>query len=275
MVADPRWILANWALVLALTTMLVVGKSVIVWLILRAVGQPNGVALATGLCLAQTGEFAFLLGRMGRGTGVVGETTYAAIVSSAIITLLLTPYLISVAPRIGRWIEVLGRYPQLAGLSKGEIDGPDVIIIGFGPAGRSVARALVGTGESVLVLDLNRHAVRAAESLGFSCHIGDAQRTEVLEHAHVSSARLVVITLPARSEAVTVLYQVRRLAPHAHIVARTRYQLHRADFELAGSHAIIGDEEEVGRALAEHVVAQLGDQQTESTPMPSQEPRDG
>lgn len=275
MVADPRWILANWGLVLAVTAMLVVGKTLIVWLILRVVGQPNGVAVATGLSLAQTGEFAFLLGRMGREAGVVGETVYAAIVSSAIVTLLLTPYLISVAPRFGRWIEVVGRRPRPAGLGHGDIEGPDVVIVGFGPAGRAVASALVGTGKSLLVIDLNRHSVSAAEAMGYSGHIGDAQRAEVLEHARVSSARLVVITLPARSAAITVMHEVRRLAPHAHIVARSRYQLHRSDFELAGAHAIFGDEEEVGRALAEHVLAQFDTESAQGASTPLQEPRDG
>ncbi len=268
MVADPRWILSNWALVLGLTAMLVAGKALIVWLVLRFVGQPNGVAAATGVALGQTGEFSFLLGRMGRETGVVGETTYAAVVSSAIITLLLTPYLISAAPRLGRRIELLGRRSGLAGLDTAKVEGPEVVIVGFGPAGRAVAEALVGTGTRVLVLDLNSRSARAAEALGFVGHVGDAQRAEVLEHAGVSSARVVVITLPARSAAVEVLREVRRLAPEAHVVSRSRYQLHRPDFESAGSHAVVGDEEEVGRALAEHVLLQLGGDAQPSAPPP-------
>jgi CPA2 family monovalent cation:H+ antiporter-2 len=266
MVADPRWIVSHWALVLALTAMLVGGKALIVWLILRVAGQPNGVAVAAGLVLGQTGEFAFLLGRMGREVGVVGETAYAAIVSSAIVTLLLTPYLIAAAPRLGRLVELLGRRPRFAGIDKGGVEGPDVVIVGFGPAGRAVAGALAGTGVKALVLDLNRRAALDAESLGFSGHVGDAQRTEVLEHAGVSSARVVVITLPARSAAIAVLNEVRRLAPEAHIISRSRYQLHRAEFESAGSHTVVGDEEEVGRALAERLLPQLGIEALPSAP---------
>jgi hypothetical protein len=71
------------------------------------------------------------------------------------------------------------------------------------------------------------------------------------------------------------MHEVRRLAPHAHIVARSRYQLHRSDFELAGAHAIFGDEEEVGRALAEHVLAQIDAESAEGASTSLQEPHDG
>jgi CPA2 family monovalent cation:H+ antiporter-2 len=268
MVADPRWIAANWALVLGLTAALIAGKALIVWLVLRVAGRPSGVAVAAGVSLAQTGEFSFLLGRVGREAGVVGESTYAAIVSSAIVTLLLTPYLIAAAPRLGRRVELLGRRPRFSGLGgRGDV-GPEVVIIGFGPAGRAVAAALAGKEQRVLVLDLNRQAALDAESLGFAGHVGDAQRAEVLEHAGVSTARVVVITLPARSAAIAALGEVRRLAPEAHVIARSRYRLHRAEFESAGSHTVVGDEEEVGRALAGHALAQLGIETPQPAPLP-------
>ena len=79
----------------------------------------------------------------------------------------------------------------------------------------------------------------------------------MLEHAGVRSAKLVVITLPGRSGALTILEHVRQLAPTAHIVVRSRYQLHKGDFETAGAHAVIGDEEEVGTRLSEHVLTHL------------------
>jgi len=256
MVADPRWIGSNPALVLGLTAALIAGKVVIVSIVVRAVGQPGGVAIATGLVLAQTGEFAFLLGRIGAEAGVVGETAYAAIVSSAILTLFLTPYFVSAAPAFGRWVDK-GFLPRV-GLARGdEEQAPDVVIIGFGPAGMAVAGALAETDLSVAVIDLNRRSIRTAESMGFSGHLGDAQRPEVLEHARVDRARIVVVTLPARSAAITVAHEVRRLAPCAHVVARSRHKLHVGEFESAGAHAVYDDEEAVGAALAEHVLASL------------------
>ena len=258
MSADLMWILSNWQFVLGVAAAIVVGKSLVVWLVLRMVGRPDAIAVPTALCLAQVGEFAFVLGSIAEKGGVVGERVHMLIISSAIVTLFLTPYLVSGAPRVAIWIDTFRRQtPQDRGTGDvvSEESAPEVIIIGFGPAGQLVGRSLMESGTRVLVLDLNADAKQLAETMGFVGHIGDAQQIDILEHADVRRAEVVVITVPARSAALTVLRQVRTLAPNAHIIVRSRYQLHRHEFELAGAHAVKGDEEEVGRRLSEYVAA--------------------
>jgi len=260
MVADPIWIVERWWLVLAVAFAVIAGKAVIVWGILRVWGIPHGIAIATGLCLAQIGEFAFVLGSSARESSVVGEPTYLLVVSSAILTLFVTPYLVGSAPRLGyrlerffrRSLETLG-----ASAEPGEAAPPDILIIGFGPAGKAVGAALVEHGQTATVLDLNALAKSAAESMGLSGQIGDARFVDVLEHARVRSARMVVVTLPVHEAAIAVLQHVRRLAPAATVIVRSRHQIHHGDFERAGAHAIVGDEIEVGRALSERVLAEL------------------
>jgi len=257
MVADPVWIAHHAGLVILVAALILVGKTLIAWVILRLVGQPSGVALATGLCVAQVGEFAFVLGNAGRGT-VIGEDLYRAVVSSAILTLLLTPYLVLLAPRAASRLERALRRRESGRGTRPPAGGapplrPDVIIVGFGPAGQAVGRALANAPWSVLVLDINPAGVRAAEGMGLAGHTGDAAQLEVLEHAGVAGARVVVITLPARSAAMTVLEHVRRLAPGARVAVRSRYQIHKVEFETAGAHAVIGEEEVVGTRLSEQI----------------------
>ncbi len=130
---------------------------------------------------------------------------------------------------------------------------PEVVIIGFGPAGQIAAQAFGGRPERVLVIDLNLEGVRKAREFGLDAHIGDATQTEVLEHARLRSARAVVITIPHHRAAISILEQVRRLAPDAHIVARSRYQRHSDDLTMAGAHVVIGDEEQIGDRLGRHL----------------------
>jgi CPA2 family monovalent cation:H+ antiporter-2 len=267
MVADPIWIAQNLAMVLAIAALIMSAKAVIVGIILRGIGQPLGASLATGLCLGQVGEFAFVLGSAGKAGGIVTDETYMVIVSSAIVSLLLTPYLVGLAPPMAlameRLRQRLGRPPTLQSQEPDDHGiRPDVIIVGFGPAGQAVGHALVKSPWSVLVLDLNPTAEKAAEAIGLNGHIGDATQIEVLEHVGARFAKLVVITLPARLGALTILEHVRQLAPAAHVVVRSRYQLHTSDFETAGAHAVIGDEEQVGARLSEHVLTQLTELQT-------------
>ncbi len=258
MVADPLWILRNFWFVFFVASLLVVGKTLLVWMILRAMGKTNRTAFATGLCLAQVGEFAFVLAKTGKESGIVSETTEMVVVSSAILTLLFTPFLIQFAPRLATWVERRRRQALRDEEAAGSVERmPHVVIVGFGPSGQAVGRALSGTGTPVLVLDLNSAAGKQANLMGFMSQVGDAMQLDVLEHAHLRAAKMVVITLPAHRAALAVLEHVRALAPHAPVIVRTRHQVHWSEFEAAGADVVVGDEEEVGRSLAAKAIVQM------------------
>lgn len=254
MVADPIWILQNWHVVAAVTLLLTIGKLAVIWAIFQALGHSARVASATGLCLAQIGEFAFVLGSIGVVSGVVTSGTYALIVSVTIVSFFLSAALVPAAPRFGnRVASLLGAKSELAEDKATKDGGPDVVIIGFGPAGQIAAQSFVDRDCQVTVIDLNRNGVRRAELLGFRGAVGDATQNDVLEHAHVAQAKVVVITVPHHHSAMMILEQVRQLAPHAHLVVRSRYQMHTHDYASAGAHAVVGDEEQVGESLADHL----------------------
>ncbi|MFG0261727.1 MAG: cation:proton antiporter [Novipirellula sp. JB048] len=73
MVADPIWIVKNAHVVGALVVALTIGKLLVTWAIFAVLDQTSRVAAATGLCLAQIGEFAFVLGSIARTSEVVSD----------------------------------------------------------------------------------------------------------------------------------------------------------------------------------------------------------
>ncbi|RJP31113.1 MAG: sodium:proton exchanger [Phycisphaerales bacterium] len=255
MVADPTWIIRHWSLVLGATTVLLAVKSGIIFLLLRAFGQPAATAAATGVCLAQIGEFAFVLGGIGRQSGVIGPQTYLLIVSATIASLFVSPYLVAAAPSIGgalarRWPSATGRDSPTSEPARPR---PRVVFVGFGPTAQLASAALVDFYDALLVLDLNPAGKRAAEERGHRGVIGDATQLDVLEHCGLDAAELVAITIPDTATATTILRHVRRLAPEAHVVVRARHHRHAAGLQSAGAHAVIGDEEAIGLALREHL----------------------
>ncbi|MCA9084695.1 MAG: cation:proton antiporter [Planctomycetaceae bacterium] len=258
MVADPIWIITNLHLVAAVVAMILLGKLVIIWGIFVALGQSVRIAVATGVCLAQIGEFAFVLGSIGRAGSVVTEATYALIVSSAIVSFFLSAILVPRAVRIGDWAaRLFGR-----GVSQAETDEsrqcpPDVVIIGFGPAGQIVAGNLMDRNLQVMVLDLNHASIGKAQQWGLRAEVGDATQHEVLENAQVAKSRVVVITIPHHKSALAVLNHIRSHAPHIHTVVRVRYEAFRDDFVIAGADVITGDEQQAGESLSEHLNAWL------------------
>jgi len=261
MAADPLWIGRHLLLVLGLSGTILAGKAGIIWGLGRLAGLTHAGAIAAGLSLGQIGEFAFVLGGMGVASGVVAADTYALVVSCAIVTLLVTPALVAAGPRLGRVVQQrLFRTPVAPGDFAGSAPpSAEVVLIGFGPAGRHVAAALQRGGVATTVIDLNERSRAAVEALGLVAHVGDATQADVLEHAHIDQARLVVITVPDRATALLTLAQVRHLAPHAYVITRSRYDLHRTEFEQAGAHEIVQDEQQAGEALARCVERRLAD----------------
>ncbi|MCA9412741.1 MAG: cation:proton antiporter [Candidatus Omnitrophica bacterium] len=255
MVADPVWILKNFHIVFGAVFLLVVGKTAVIGFVFRLLGQPVSTCLATGICLAQIGEFAFVLGAIGLEGKVISEATYQLIVSTAIVSLFITPFLIphslKLGVRIASWIP--GASGEVDRQSGSEGFHPDAVMVGFGPAGQIAARALMDHAVKVLVLDLNHDGVKKAREFGFEGQVGDATHPEVLEHAHIETARIVVITIPHQKSALEILGHVRDLAPQAHVVVRSRYQRYTNDIVMAGTHAVFGDEEEIGGRIARYI----------------------
>ncbi|MCO6454928.1 MAG: cation:proton antiporter [Pirellulaceae bacterium] len=109
MFGDIPWLFGHLGLVLALVAAIVVGKAVLVAVLTKVAGLPWQFAVSTGFCLAQLGEFSFVLATIARenlaGQPVLSETTFRAVVSATILALLITPYLVAAGPRAGSWLE--------------------------------------------------------------------------------------------------------------------------------------------------------------------------
>lgn len=249
MVADPLWMFHNIGIVLGIASVLIVIKAAVVVGLFVVFRNPAGTAVGTGLCLAQVGEFAFVLGGEARSSSLLTADQYSAIVSASILTLLVTPSLIVQAPKLAVWLNQRRRRGSATSESKSDHHTCHYLLVGFGPAGRGAAEALQKQADEVMVLDLSSDGLEKARESGFHTLQADATSSEILEHLHPANFRMVIITIPGFSEAMTILKSVRQLAPTAVIVVRSRYRLHQQAFKDAGADIVVGDEEEVGLAI--------------------------
>lgn len=280
MLADVEWLVTGWHLPLVLGVLLgvVAGKAAVIWGVERLLRMPHRHAVATGLSLAQVGEFSFVLATMAAGVGVFSEDTFALLVSVTIGSLFVTPYLIGGALPVGGWVErrLRGknrngteplRRPRSAQGNADEAQEAEeeptnaehtplrghVVIIGFGPAGRAVAEGLARGGTPVMIIDLNPRTVLAARNEGLHALAGDAASAEVIEHAHAPMAKAVVVTVPDHRAAVATIERVRAECPNVPIIARARYHVHAGALRMAGAHVAVDEEDTVGRRLSEEV----------------------
>lgn len=262
MLGDPAWLVQNLGLVLGVVAAIVVGKAVIVWVILRGLGLAHESALMTGLCLAQVGEFSFILAMSAHGS-LIDDDTLRLLVSATIISLFLTPYLVSIAPWLAprtiaslRRIRLVSAPTEPAGMPVTASVGR-ILVVGFGPAGQAVGRMFSGRDREVVVLDLNFQAIKAAQSMGLVGHLGDATHEDVLQHAGVRWADTVVVTIPDPVMASRIVRLVRSIAPDAYIIARARYHRYAEEIRVSGAHELVNEEAITGARLAAHLRRRL------------------
>ena len=103
--ADVAWLLQNLPLVGAVVLALVMSKTALVTGLAWLAGHPFGVAIATGLSLAQVGEFSFVPATIAHNGSspetILPELSFRVLVSATIITLFSTPYHVAVEPHAG------------------------------------------------------------------------------------------------------------------------------------------------------------------------------
>lgn len=270
MFGDLNWVMGHLALVLTVVAAIVIGKMLITFAVTCFFGQPWQFALGTGLCLAQVGEFSFVLATVARGSaaspGIISEETFRLIISATIATLLLTPYLIQLAPAAANLIRGLGRSREKeepadssavpeSPTSNEEQDADLILILGFGPAGQRVAGELLQVGlKKIVVIDLNHENLQIATQYGLKPQLGDATQIEVLEHAGLYRSRLVISTLPSTTVCRQIIFLVRQLAPGAALYVRCRYHLHHWQLLAAGADVVVDEEEYVGECLAKQIL---------------------
>lgn len=260
MLADVAWIGGHFVSVAVAVTLIIVAKALVTWVVLRVINVPHRYALATAMLLAPAGEFGFVLVQMGKDGAIIGEDTFRLIIAAIIGTLVLTPYLVAAAIPLGKWVDdrltrVGLRDSQAEPAAEGRHRRRDhVIVIGFGPAGKGVMRALKPTGTQIIVVELNPRGIADARNEGLDTFLGDASQDEVLEHLDIHEARALVITIPDHNAALAIVRAVVQCAPKVQVIARSRYHLHAPAYLAAGAHVVLDEEEHVGSVLGERLV---------------------
>ncbi len=105
MLIDPVLIKDNALLILALSLVTILGKVAANFLGGVLAGQGIRTSFATGLSLAQIGEFSFLIAALGQSSKVTNSLLYPLTLGVAITTTFTTPYLIRFSDPLGKWLE--------------------------------------------------------------------------------------------------------------------------------------------------------------------------
>ncbi|MGY8752359.1 MAG: NAD-binding protein, partial [Phycisphaerales bacterium] len=81
---------------------------------------------------------------------------------------------------------------------------------------------------------------------------------EVLEHAGLRTAKLLICTLPDHRASAQTIQQIRAFMPNIPIIARARYSIYGVQLKQAGADIVVDEERCVGDEITKESLQQIG-----------------
>jgi monovalent cation:H+ antiporter-2, CPA2 family len=258
MLLDLTFLLEHLGTVLLLVLLVTIGKGLIFSMLPRLFGYVNVVPLAVGLGLFQVGEFSFVLARVGLGTQAINAEMYSFVLTTAIVTLVLTPFVSGfTAPLYAlrrRWFK--SEPLQTMNLPPTGLHD-HVVIAGGGRVGQCVAQVLQRLELGFVIIELDTRRVEQAKGTGWPVVFGDASQEIVLEAAGIAHARLLLITVPAVITARAIVDRVHHRYPQLHIVARAEGVEQMHTLRMRGVFEVVQPEFEAGLEMTRQALFHL------------------
>jgi len=261
MLLDLQFVFAHPLEVLLFTSVVLTIKTIIAGGAAFILGFPLRTSIIVGFTLSQVGEFSFILSRIGVSEGLLSGNNYQLFLSVSVISMAATPFVIFLATRLAN---LTTRWPLPDFLKFGLIPRPEstiarikdhLVIIGYGLNGRNVSRAARFAGIPYSIIDINPDTVRSERNKGEIIHYGDAGEEEILSHANVEEAMILVSTLPMSGDSKRIIRAARKLNPHIHIIIRSRFVRDMKDLFDLGADEVIPEEFETSVEIFTRVMA--------------------
>lgn len=274
MLFNPRVLTEAPLAVLATVAVIVLGKSVAAFGIIRAFGYSRGTALTVSAGLAQIGEFSFILAGLGVASGLLPEEARDLILAGSIISIMLNPFAFALAALRPRRSGHTASPPLAAEPARSPAPVPAVlaapttapddaeapavtalvdhdVVVGYGRVGSLVGAGLVEAGRPVLVFEDHDDQAEAARRGGAEVVSGNAADPLVLAAANLPAARRLFVTIPEAFEAGQVVEQARAANPALVIMARAHSMAAVEHLGRLGATLTISGEREIAHRMLE------------------------
>ncbi len=253
LVSSPLSLLA-----IMLSFMLV--KVIVIKVLATRAGESPKNAWASGLMLAQMGEFGFVLIALANQVKLLPSDVSSMLLGAGVISMAITPYMIDHARSWSLFLsqEKSTTTDDLEQLPENENLKDHVIICGFGRIGQTVSRFLKQESIDFVAIDIDPLRTRTAREAGENVLFGSSRQTELLNAAHLSQAKLVVIAFGEDKQSLEVIQKVRSLSPNVPILVRTRNDDHLDILYDAGANEVVPESLEGSLMLVSQVLSLTG-----------------
>lgn len=272
MLFDPLILLQHPLAVLATLLIIILGKSIVAFALVRFLGHSKETALTISVSLAQIGEFAFILAGLGLALNIADRTLQSLVLAGAILSIMLNPFLFNLADKF-----LHKRKKTTSATTKIDTELPQnpieisaqaiqqhavtlekhAIIIGYDVIGKSLVDELKANQIELVVVDESRSKMRDLKTQGINALFGDGIENDLLVTANITAANWLFITISNPYEAAEI---AKRARLHSSVVHITAYAEHDDEAEYmreAGIDYVIFPHEEIAKTMRDvtHIFA--------------------
>lgn len=265
---SPTFFFANLLPIFGLFLFVVLAKAVIVFALMLAFSYHTKMSFTVATSITSVGEFAFVLAGMFATQGFISPTLYNFVLAVSLLSILVTPWQITYAPKLYRLGKLaLRRNPQIYNAVFGKLDfdtkfteelpfEDHVVLLGHGRVGRVVARVLARSNIRFVGVDFNLSVVEELKKKGIPFVYGDPEDIEVLDFAQVDKAKVVVVAVPDRRSQEVIIRNALRLNPKVKIIVRSHFDEDKEFLLASGAHSVVLPEREAGLTIAQKILSQ-------------------
>ncbi|MDF7676166.1 cation:proton antiporter [Neisseriaceae bacterium ESL0693] len=269
MLFDPSIIIREPWLLLATLLIVVVGKSLGAFLIVRLLGYSKPTALTIAVALAQIGEFSFMIASLGAVYKILPALASDLILGSALISIVVNPFLFvwlnhyqikhnqdketgqaakqpdNEALSSRPYAKVAAPIEPVSILFTGEdmVIAPPVsdhtVLIGANKVGQSILDYLQKMDETVYVQENHLALATELRARQIPVAYGHALSEGMLEAVYVQTARNLIISAPEHAETVALIQAARVLNPQLNIITFSINSDDRQAFLQAGATSVV------------------------------------
>jgi monovalent cation:H+ antiporter-2, CPA2 family len=257
MLVDPMVVAREPGAVLTTVLIIVVGKSIAAFVIVRLFGHPTATAFTIAASLAQIGEFSFILAGLGVGLKLLPEAARDLILAGAILSILLNPLFFAA---LDRWLAKAEAKSTADAVSdfRGESTAREpvpltrltdhVVLVGHGRVGGFISAA-VPADLALLVIEDDARRIATLGGKAREAIAGNAADPEVMRAANLAAARCLLVAIPDAFEGGQVVAQARELHPALPIVARAHSEDEIEHLKKHGATTVVMGEHEIAKAM--------------------------
>jgi len=214
---------------IVLSIFILIGNPIILISIMGLLGYNKKTSFNVGLTVAQISEFSLIMILLGVDLGHVRSEVMSLMTLVGLTTIAGSTYMVlyseSLYPIFEKYLSIFEKKKTIHEVEHHNTF--DVVVFGCNRVGYDFIKLFKDLGKNFVAVDFDPNVVKQLTESGVNCIYGDAEDAEFLDELNLTSAKMVVSTIPDRETNLFLLEKIRSVDANS-IVINISYDLNEA-----------------------------------------------